>query len=706
VGQLSRLIGVALLALGILPAAQAWAQGQGANIPARPMPDTETGIFRNQIVRYALVDHRPVLEGDILLDNVRPAAPFSRIQPNGLGTADKNSLWPKVAGVFIVPYVITGGDTANINTAISQFNVIFKGFIRFALRNGQANYVNFNLAAPPGGSCYSYIGDIHNGGQEVNGSTGCTVAAILHEMGHALGLYHEQSRYDRDSYITFNLNNVIDGEEYAFAQPVGNGQDLGSYDYASIMHYYARAFSRNGLTTMESKPAGIEFGEGTTYSPGDIDAIKRIYGAAPRTVTIATLPLGLTVQVDGVSYKTPKTFSWALNSTHTLAVAPGAQTLNGQAYTFGRWSDAAGVSHSITVKPGSGTPATPKAAPALTVYLASFIHLVPFNPMVSIIGEGTVTATPAAKTYAGVTGKFFPTRLPVTYTATPATGYVFAGWGAQSPSGRNPLAGFSDDYVFAYVAPSGSPLTTIATSPAGLPIGIDGALAGGPSLFAWSVGSGHTLGPAPYSMSPNTNNVVLGWSDKGAITHNVTASGASQTITATVKQQFKPSLVASPTCAATLKLTPASVSGFYDSGTTVQAAWAAKAGWKFAGWTWDLAGSGSPVNVVMNSEKRATALFNTVAAPLKITAFSPAGLTAGSPVRTLALLGTGFSSGSAVFVNGSYRPPTVASSTRLTIPLTAADVAGPSALDIQLVNSDSTSSCQTYDGKVFFVTGS
>jgi hypothetical protein len=703
-GRIPRLSGLLVLALGALCGPRVLAEGQGASIHPPAMPETQVGIFRNQLVRYALVGGRPVLEGDILLNAVRPAAPGSARQPSGVGTADKNSLWPKVAGVFIVPYVMTGGDAANISTAIGQFNAIFKGFIQFTPRKAQADYVNFALTAPPGGSCYSYIGRI-GGMQTVDGSTNCTVAAILHEMGHALGLYHEQSRYDRDSFITFNLNNVIDGQEYAFAQPVGNGQDLGTYDYASIMHYYAYAFSRNGRTTMESKPAGIEFGEGATYSPGDIDAIKRIYGAAPKTVTIATLPLGLTVQVDGVSYKTPKTFSWALNSTHTLAVAPGAQTLSGQAYTFGRWSDAAGASHSITVKPGSGTPATPKAAPSQTVYLASFIHLVPFDPMVSIIGAGTITASPAPKAYAGASGQFFPTRVPVAYTAKPASGYVFAGWGVQQPSGRNPLSGFSNDYVFAYVAPAGSPLTTIATSPAGLPIGVDGASAEGPSLFAWGVGSGHTLGPAPYSMSPNTNNVVLSWSDKGAVMHNVTGTATSRTITATVKQQFKPSLVASPTCAATMKFSPTSATGFYDFGTTVQVAGVAKTGWKFAGWTWDLAGSGTPVNVLMNSEKRATAIFNTVAAPLKITGFSPAGLVAGSPVRTLAVLGAGFASGSQVFINGSYRAPTVASATKLTIALSAAAVAGPNALNIQVVNSDSSFSCQTYDGKVFFVTG-
>lgn len=74
-----------------------------------------------------------------------------------------------------------------------------------------------------------------------NGSEGQpTVSTTKHEILHALGLYHEQSRNDRDSFISYHPECVA-AESAQFGKH-SSSEDLGPYDYASIMHYSSSAF--------------------------------------------------------------------------------------------------------------------------------------------------------------------------------------------------------------------------------------------------------------------------------------------------------------------------------------------------------------------------------------------------------------------------------------------------------------------------------
>ena len=62
---------------------------------------------------------------------------------------------------------------------------------------------------------------------------------VRHELGHTIGLWHEQSRPDRDRYIRIDWSNIEPGgypNFYKYSRSEVNTFSL-PYDYGSIMHY-------------------------------------------------------------------------------------------------------------------------------------------------------------------------------------------------------------------------------------------------------------------------------------------------------------------------------------------------------------------------------------------------------------------------------------------------------------------------------------
>ena len=192
----------------------------------------------------------------------------------------------------------------------------------------------------------------HDGGaQPVLTTNACTAGSVVHEVGHAWGLQHEQSRADRNANLTVLYQNMDKRFLSRFDQRLTTSKDTGYYDFGSIMHYVSTAFTRNGLDTMETVPVGIPIGQLNGLSAGDIDGISRAYGLTPTATTIATVPSGLPIIVDGVAALSPKSFDWEPGSTHTLSVNTQAGSADPR-YIFVRWSDGGDFSHTITVDPG------------------------------------------------------------------------------------------------------------------------------------------------------------------------------------------------------------------------------------------------------------------------------------------------------------------------------------------------------------------
>jgi hypothetical protein len=700
--------------------------------PPQPL-EVRTGIWKNRPITYRIWNGMAVVEGDIILG---PAASMEPNPSNGGGfTSDgvsisyTSQLWPTVGASHQVPYIVTGS-SANLTTAISQFNSQFSDIIQFVTRTSQTNYVNITVEAGGSGEGYSNVG-MAGGEQTLECGSGCTVATWLHEMGHTVGLYHEHQRPDRNNFITLNLTNAdlpnVPGNFTLFSFDY---QTSGLYDYTSVMHYGPFDFSKAGLPVIESIPAGIPLGNTVGYSAGDVDQISRLYGFAPQTVTVTTNPPGLQLQVSPYGsqlVRGPVTLTLPRNSTFTVNAAPvsGAQQTDpadGSYYVFANWSDQGASSHSITVSPGSGTLISPATAPAVTVYQANFVRLQPFATTVYPSGAATESVTPAPPSQYSQDCSCYPDRTLIQITVSPAAGYNFYDWfNLPYPPSSNPhqfyiqspLTNGQAVLVSTPVTTIGESLTGPNTWNPGTAGYVDGDFNYFPTAFtsyyngtSWNSGTTHSI-DVPQTQSPVTTNVFYNWnnwSDGGAITHNITqpASG-TQTISASLTPFYAFYTVPSPlgaqnsSCYGGVTTSPAGVAytenstfDFYSDGTSVTSSATANSafpGLTFAGWSGSLTGSTNPDTTTIHDQFVPSALFNTSTTPLAINSLSPASVPASGNPTNITITGTGFSSATTVYWNGAGRSVTYVSSTQLTLQLNAGDLSNPGGQDIYVQNS-------------------
>uniref|UniRef100_A0A8C0MLD2 Meprin A subunit n=1 Tax=Canis lupus familiaris TaxID=9615 RepID=A0A8C0MLD2_CANLF len=204
-----------------------------------------------------------LFQGDILLQNSR----------NGL--RDPEARWK-----FPIPYILADNLGLNAKGAILYAFEMFRlrSCVDFKPYEGESSYIIFQKFD----GCWSEVGDQHVG-QNLSIGQGCDYKAIIeHEILHALGFYHEQSRTDRDDYVNIWWDEILPGYEHNFNTYDDTFiTDLNTpYDYESLMHYEPFSFNKNeSAPTITAKIPEFNtiIGQRLDFSATDLERLNRMY---------------------------------------------------------------------------------------------------------------------------------------------------------------------------------------------------------------------------------------------------------------------------------------------------------------------------------------------------------------------------------------------------------------------------------------------
>ncbi|KAL7053626.1 hypothetical protein AAHC03_026965 [Spirometra sp. Aus1] len=222
-------------------------------------------------------------------ENVDATIDESRRRSRRAATAQRSRLWPSAVIPYVIPSTFSNKAMKNMVSAMRKWES--NTCLSFVEREPHhQSYLFFTVL--PCGCCSSVGRKSTSGPQNVSIASGCeSEGTIMHELGHAIGFWHEHSRPDRDAHVEVIEENIIPEDKYNFEMLTPTDvNSLGEpYDYNSIMHYGRRNFAIPGKAeTLRPRRDGpnIQIGNRVRLSDGDVRQTNLLYGCPRKCILI------------------------------------------------------------------------------------------------------------------------------------------------------------------------------------------------------------------------------------------------------------------------------------------------------------------------------------------------------------------------------------------------------------------------------------